>query len=235
MAFAFQCLPTFRSTLAEVDALLALAADNEEDETRYAATNKAAILLLTGKFESFAELLAAEFIYHINALNPSPGAIPLALRLGHTVDAIGELGLLLQHEHKREKAVEKLVELGALWGRDDPFVVLNVDCKFSYGAHGEAELRKLFAKIGFDDVFAEVLISEEVESMGASDSNPVDFRGCFNSVTNLRNNILHHDATAELTWGAVRKHRDTFEQYAEALTRAASERLQAIQVLCSVQ
>lgn len=233
MPFDLQSLYAFRETLAEVDALLYLADANEGHETRYAALNKAAILLLTGKFESFAELLAAEFIYHINALQPRPAAIPLPIRIRHSAGVVAELERLMPHSHKREKAAAKFEELASLWGQSERFTNINVDCKFSYGAHGEAELRKLFANLGFDDIFSEVQMFEVRETIDATVAVPVDFAGIFNSITNLRNNILHHDATAELTMQDVMGFRNLFEQYAVLLADAILERLEVVRVACA--
>jgi len=109
--------------------------------------------------------------------------------------------------------------LGKLWASEEACSILKVESKFSFGQHGEAELIKLFEKVGVGDVFEVITLSESLETVSTETpiNSVVDFRGIFNSVTNMRNNILHQDASPNLNTDLIRKYRQYFEVFAGRL------------------
>lgn len=242
MAIQLESAADFARTLQEVDVLVDLADQWVDDEARYAALNKAALLLLAGKFENFAEVLAEDYVFAVNQLRPPMNAIPRVLRLQHTFKALKSVGQLTDAA-RHDEAERVFADVGALWGRNAEFTPLNIDCKFSYGKHGEIELRKLFATIGIADVFQVVTVTRPAEQLTgdangedaaeASGVEVVDFKGVFNSVTNIRNNILHQDASPGLTSTAIRGYREAFRQFAVGIAAFLSASLDALAVACA--
>jgi hypothetical protein len=225
MPVAFETLTGFEATLREVDILLDTAEANEANETLYAALNKSAILLLTGKFEYFAEHLAEEYIFSVNNLKANADRIPDVLRLSHSLYALRVMEQF-RDKRKKELAISVFVQLGKLWATSDRFEKLDVDCKFSYGKHGQVELRKLFGQIGIEDIFEIVKVREPDETLLAeTEEKEVDFAGEFNSVTYLRNNILHQDASPQLTVKEIRRFVNLCRAFSSQLVRILVELL----------
>lgn len=188
----------FTSTLDEVDVLILTAEENIADNLRYSTFIKSAILLLSGKFENFIELISETYVYELNKLNMQPKKIPDSIKYSHSTKIIDKIN------NKRNNGVDQITkqllnELGTIWVLDEqPFNKFQIDCKFSYGKHGETELQKLFSNIGINNILDQIKI-ELIDEVDPSIVNQIDFKGTFNSITGLRNNILHQDASPNLT------------------------------------
>ena len=115
---------------------------------------------------------------------------------------------------------------------DVAFNQLRIECKFAYGKHGEKELVKLFSPIGIEDVFTEVEVFIPGESLGDElTKKKVDFKGVFNSVMHMRNNILHQDASPSLTHESIREYKLAFQGFAEAVTNVLDNNLNTLSVV----
>lgn len=218
-------LDDFARTLEEVEILLSSAEVCIGEEAKYAAYNKSALLLLSGKFENFAELIAEEYVFLVNKLNLRSSILPEAMRLHHTYSIISKLDKF-KNLSQFDEVKKILTEIGSIWVSDINFNQLIIECKFAYGKHGEKELLKLFSPIGMSDVFAEVEVFIPGETIGDEQARKrVDFKGVFNSVINMRNNILHQDATPSLTHESIREYMLVFRDFAESLVNVLNNNL----------
>ncbi len=84
------------------------------------------------------------------------------------------------------------------------------DAKFNYGKHGGSELKKLIEKFGFKE-FA---------------NNQDDFFEIFNSVTGIRNNIIHQDTTPSLSNEEMENYINKFCQFSDDINEEANKMLQ---------
>jgi len=214
----FDALGDFCDSLREIDILCDAAQVAQADQRKYSAFNKAALLLIAGKFETFSESIVEEFVFKLNALSLPSHSIPDAIRLHHTFYALRSLDKVRNRQAQKE-AISLFCSLGKLWASEEACSILKVESKFSFGQHGEAELIKLFEKVGVGDVFEVITLSESLETVSTETpiNSVVDFRGIFNSVTNMRNNILHQDASPNLNTDLIRKYRQYFEVFAGRL------------------
>ncbi len=222
-------LTDFIATLREVDILLVSAESSVADEVKHATFNKSALLLLSCKFENFVELLVEQYVYAINTFRLPSDRIPEPLRLHHTFQVLGKIE---QQRNSGQIDVVKqaFCDIATLWITSNPFDQLTVDNKFAYGKHGEKELIKLFRPIGINDVFAEIEVNvHDDTSENGADFKRVDFKGMFNSVMNMRNNILHQNATPSLTPGTIRDYKIAFECFSENIVAKLSASLQAFE------
>lgn len=217
MNIEFDSFADFYSSLEEVEVLIESAEANADDERKYVTYNKSAVLLLAGKFENFVESLAEEYIYFVNSFNLRVDYIPQPLRLQHTIKILRKLENFRQSNNVDE-ILAHITELGSLWGSQQNFGTLSVECKFSYGKHGGKELEKLFANIGIQNIFEQVKVYRIQETLLADNTKlEVDVKTIFNSVTNIRNNILHQDATPNLTIESIKEYKLTLQDFAKAL------------------
>ncbi len=190
MATKIESAEEFVSSLSEVELLLRESDDSapgqaREDERRVAVMNKAALLLLTGKFEAFLESAAEDFLFAVNTIGATARHIPERLLEEHSVRAVQAID---QKLNNGDLAGVRLTftALGKMWSEVEPCADLDVSCKFNYGRHGEDEVIKLFRRFGFDDVFARVPIVEAQELYEGQVPSPIDVKGLLNSLTGIR-------------------------------------------------
>lgn len=225
MAEKLETAEEFTKTLAEVDLLL-FAADEAApgkpgaNELTFAVMNKSALLLLTGKFEAFLEGAAEDFLFALNQVGAKGRDVPVRILAEHSVKAVREMENKL-NSGDFEEIQRTFVSLARYWIDLDPCSNLSVSCKFNYGKHGEAEVSKLFKRLGIADVFESVTIVDETVEVYEGGSPPLlDVKGMINSLTGIRNNILHQDETPNLTTGNLRKQSASLQRFATALVSA---------------
>lgn len=218
-------LNDFMTTLEEVSVLLLAAEACTEEEVKYAAYNKSALLLLSGKFENFIEVLAEQYLYIVNGLKLRSSLIPKAMRIHHTLSMLDEI-MDFRNAGKYDEIIKRFPNLNSLWVADVEFGDLRIECKFNYGKHGESELKQLFAPFGIDDIFSEVevFIHDENASDGFSPKK-IDFKGVFNSVMWMRNNILHQNASPSLTHRSIGEYKIVFESFSKTLIDSLDNKL----------
>ena len=83
--------------------------------------------------------------------------------------------------------------------------------------------------LGIEDVFlqVEVLIPDE-NMVDMTALKKIDFKGMFNSVMGMRNNILHQNASPNLTHDTVRKYQIVFESFSKALANVLDANINSL-------
>ena len=196
MSSLFESYIEFDDTLKEVDMLIALA-KAQDKELVYPVINKCSILLLIAKFESFIESIADEYILLFNNGSPNTNNISDRMKLNHTLCALNNIADLKQ-EHKLSEAIEIFKKISHLWHNDGIFKEINIETGFSFGKHGQNEIKKIFRNIDCEDVLADIVVLDRNENMLES-TTTIDIFGEIDSLVNIRNNIIHEDATPNLT------------------------------------
>lgn len=178
----------FEASVKEVELLLALAASANHDERP--ALLKSSVLLLMAKVENYLESAIEEARYEIETSAVLAADLPAELVIA-SLQYIVDESFISQLKAGSQRALERLRDFApALTG--EAMTSLKIDTRFSYGRHGEAEIKKLFARLGVKDVFAEIKFDDdslEVEAIKAD----------INSLTAIRNNIIHNDASPSFT------------------------------------
>ncbi|MBA5792631.1 hypothetical protein H1R17_01175 [Flavobacterium sp. xlx-214] len=204
----FYSFDDFNEALKEIQVLLDNAIMVESDMLKYGTFNKASIVLLCGKFESFIESFLEEYCYEIIS-NYTNAKLEENIK-HHLTDVL--ISELEKKKNNKTKRVEVISKFNKLYGDNE--ILCNdypIDCKFSYGKHGEGEVKKLLKRFGFE-TFAE------------SEENKVFFEK-FNSLNYLRNNILHEDSTPSLTHNDVELHINLILEFISNLCASASTKL----------
>jgi len=186
---SFYSLDDFNDALKEIQILIGSSEENQNEIARYVTYNKAAIVLLCGKFESFLESFLEEYTFIITSNYTN---VKLEENIKHhlTDVLISELEKKKDNKSTRIEIISKFSRLYS-----DTEVLCNdysIDCRFSYGKHGEKEVKKLLKKFG-------------LEEFANAETNKIFFSK-FNSLNHLRNNILHEDSTPSLTHHDVNNH-----------------------------
>jgi len=228
--FKFESINKLHNALREVEMLVHVAHENEQDNEKYLTYLKVALLLLLTKFENFVEDTAQEYVDFINDMNIPSEHIPLTLKVSHTNCAIRNKLQIIDDVTRLSDISDIFTELAQLWVQrvdGNVFNNVSIDLKFNYGKHGENDLRNLFKKIGHVDIFAEIRVLKRGEGM-IEGPNVLDFKGMFNSNVRIRNNIIHEDATPNLTYLSLEEYTDYYRQFSEGLVILLEEDLELI-------
>lgn len=220
----------FVKALEQVDLLIQEAQGAEEQQKKYLTYNKANMLLLLAKFENFLEQIVEEYIDCINNLRLCAHCIPEEIKLQHSICLFDKSKEYLKNAQKAEESKSMLVELGELWKGQAPFDHLEINAKFNYGKHGDKEINKIFYNAGIDNIFDKVKIYEQTETMleESPTRSEIDIKSTINSMINMRNNIIHADATPDLTHRDIIKYRDYLRQFSKEIAQILEVRIQQL-------
>lgn len=201
----------FNSALVEVNILITYATRNTSNINKYATFNKSAIILLCAKFEAFVEEFLEEYAYECcNRTTNKSIDSPL---MNHILDClISNLDNVKNNTARRRPVLNQISSL--VESSTNPMNGFTVDSKFSFGKHGQRELTKLLTKFGYK-TFNETKTTE-------------GFYRLFNSLFNIRNNIIHEDATPTLTHRNVRSYKDLLEKFVEDIDNLGQSRIDAL-------
>ena len=198
----------FDEAIREIHILIDSAIENETITSKYATFNKAAIVLLCGKFESFLETFLEEYGY-IHLTRSSNKTLPQAIS-NHIVDNI--INRLEYYKNNKLKRAPFISELVMLCGDEEVSCSdFRIDSSFNYGKHGQKEVIRLLNCFGFEQFVNTV--------------ETTDFFSRFNSLNNIRNNILHQDSTPSLTHVDVNDFLNSISEFVLKIDLEAQELL----------
>lgn len=203
----------FDEACEELHVLLSYSRRNQSNVRRYRAFNKAAIVLLCAKFEAFLEAFLEEYAY-LHLHNSSNLTLDAPL-LQHLVDCL--LSSIEECNRGRIARRNNLVkDLARLYGTTEirPLNTYTINNKLKMGKHGQGEVQRLLNSFGF--------------GLYVDEDDTKDFFTAFNSLNNIRNNIIHEDATPNLTHGDVENYLDIVSRFITGLHQHADNKLQPI-------
>lgn len=208
MLSKYEATSDFENNVIEIQILISLAKEFVNDFKKYALFNKASIILLCTKFETFLENFLKEYAY-INLTNFNNQNVDEHIYEHILRNHISKLNQYILNKGKREKHLDKVVNLCSPHQFDD-IQELDVVTKFSYGKHGQTEIEKLLNEFGLCNILA-----EEIKDV---------FFNKFNSLNFIRNNIIHEDATPSLTHVDVEDHLSIILNFIKELDSKAIEK-----------
>jgi hypothetical protein len=219
----------FNSALQEVDFLLVQSAAHEASVDAYSALNKAIILLLAGKFEAFCEQIVEEFCYGVSEKRLPCERIPVCMRLNATRLLLGSEIMQSLERQDNAKAGQALQSIALLWHEGAVPLNVKLDTRFAYGKHGEKELRRLFNRIGIQDIFELCKVADEQESYEQNATPPLSSVAAdINALTGYRNYIIHNDGSPSITHIQLTRYRKRIFAFAEAIDAQISQTDDAI-------
>lgn len=233
MAF-FDATAEFDSALFEIELLTRAADDAQGSAQAYQSLIKAAIVLLATKIEAFAENIIEEYASELAQLDLSAKDLPHLLKLHSTV-------YLLDDVHGNapfnasNRAVDKLIQAAKLWSDEAAIQEVAVNSKFNYGKHGSEQFSRLFERVAISNIYDKCQVIPQGDSLAYSVATRDQVRADIDSLTNIRNNIIHQDVTPGLTHQQVDGYRDRFWQFSflvDLLLKTELEKLAANRETC---
>jgi hypothetical protein len=233
MASSFSCHDEFISALQEVDILLSVAEDHQKKPLEYATFNKACLVFLVAKFEVFMEEIVGEYAFRIEQLELPSERFPDIIKL-HCVRYLMDEQFLAALGNLKASSIERLKEISVLWHSGHKIDSIRIDKSFDYGKHGQNAIVKLFSRIGIEDIFEACPVYETEESLSGDFETPqmVDIVADINSMTGIRNNILHTDANPNLTHSQISDYKTHIVLFADKLVQVLEDSLEALRGSC---
>lgn len=227
MAF-FESTKDFDKSISEVDFLLDRAKSVQGEANEFTIYVKASIILLTAKIEAFSENILEEFVRKLAEKKFKPKFISKDLRIHATTfllkDLVGDKPF-----SAKEEAISALVKAAALWNEDLELPDLPVNPKFDFGKHGSKQFKKFFSRIGVVDICEQCQISSGTESLLAGGTIKRNISADIDSITNIRNNIIHTDSSpASLTYQQIEEYRETFWQFCYLIDKYLFEEFECL-------
>jgi hypothetical protein len=209
-----EAIDIFKDACDEIHILIDYSQKNKTNLKRYATFNKAAIVLLCAKFEACLEGFLEEYIYfHID--NSSNLTLNRDI-YEHLVDCvIDTIEINRKDITKRGKNIKALTDLCGM-NEVKPLSNYQFNSKLKFGKHGQNEVQRLLNSFGFS-------------SYVGLDESKTFFR-LFNSLNNIRNNIVHEDATPSLTHQDVKMYLSTVSKFVIGLKDEAIGKMELIVV-----
>lgn len=204
----------FYEAIKEIQLLITYSKRNQGDPLRYKAFNKAATVLLCAKFESFIENFLDEYAYELICKTTNQTLCEELFE--HIIDdIIGHIEATKNNKRKRRQHIEKLANLCS----NDESASLeryrdHVNSKLKMGKHGQQEVERLLTKFGFSTILGSSTMPE--------------FFQHFNSLNNIRNNIVHEDATPSLTHTDVQNYLSVIDGFVQEIQNKANEILVSV-------
>lgn len=210
----FDATLAFDAALNEIDLLISRAEIAQHKSDEYAVYTKAALVLLASKLEAFAENIVEDYADSVGELDLKAKHIPREVRATATSFLLGSCLNGGTGFNGSAKAVNALIDAAKLWDDEAPLVDLPIDTRFNYGKHGSKELRNLFERIGITDICGTCLVSSGIDSLVQQGGERENISADIDSLTNIRNNIIHSDASpANLTHQQIRKYRERLWEF----------------------
>lgn len=233
MASFLSCHDEFISALNEVDILLTVAEAHERKPLEYAIFNKACLLFLVAKLEVFLEEVVGEYAFRLAQLKLPSERFPDIIKL-HCARYLIDGQFLAALDNLKPSSIERLKEISVLWHSGHEVDSIRIDNTFDYGKHGQNTIVKLFSRIGIKDIFEICPVCEPEESLSGESvtARTIDIAADINSMTGIRNNILHTDATPNLTHTQISEYKSHLVLFAEKLDQVLREALEAFDGAC---
>ncbi|MDB5777847.1 MAG: hypothetical protein JWP93_212 [Polaromonas sp.] len=228
----FDATDDFDATLSEIDFLAACAKNSKTNTHDYLAYLKAAFVLLGAKFEAFSENIVEDYVSQLAMLAPKAKHLNRELRIHSTTHRLTQCVSNAAFSAKT-MSIKNLQAAASLWDEDCLHQELHISNKFNYGKHGSEELKNLFKRIGFQDILTECQITLRLaNTMLSTAHSRTSISADIDSLTNIRNNIIHSDASpSNITHQQLIGYKENIWEFGFLVDMRLDKELQSIKTL----
>lgn len=189
----------FYTSIQEITFLNQKIANNNEDKALF----KSIVLLLSAKLEKYVKDSAQEYVQELLKLNLTKNDIPQELFVEIIKNEVNTINnVKIENYLTKEKYIERSRVLSLIW--DDKRILKSLKCEefsISISNNGTNEFESVYKKIGFPNIINEledyVLNEDVLDNICSSTSYSIKEK--INSIIHMRNNIIHDDATPQIT------------------------------------
>lgn len=207
----FDATREFDEALGEIDRLLE---DAKASSPGKATHLKAAIVLLGAKLEAYVENIVDEYAKALASRAPKASMLARELKVNSTAHLLSKIRPESKFQPK-PNIVACLRAAAELWADDSTISTVPVNNKFNYGKHGSAELASLFERVGITEVYSRCKVRADEGETILDGSELVEVGSDIDSLTHIRNNIIHTDAdpTSNFTLEDLHRHKQRIWEF----------------------
>ncbi|WP_345291511.1 HEPN domain-containing protein [Kangiella marina] len=199
----------------------------DDNEKRELLTNLIVIDIVTS-IEVYTERLLKQFLKLVNKIGLTTCKINNRLKVEQSIELVDKLSSAVKNGGDIGKVERQLLIIKKLWSEGESF---NIDCKVKYpkGKHGELQLKKLFEKVGIDNIFRRIDIPQPESSL--LDEDDFDTASFIGELTAKRNLAIHEGAPlhASISLETLEFYINTSSKVLTEFTRVMNEELAAYQ------
>ena len=219
----------FNKSIGEVVYLnLAAQKDSKNDKIYF----KVIILLLCAKLEKFVKDSTNEYISSLLSLNLTKEQLPPTFVkevIKNEVQTINEKTVERYIENERYQERSKVFSL--IW--DSKYHLKNLekdDFVISISNNGTTEFKDTYKKIGFPDIINNLSdYQQETNISGLVTTIAYSVAEKINKVINLRHEIIHNDATPNITKTDIDLYVEVFKNFVEQIDEVLTQKLNEYQ------
>ncbi len=215
----------FINALKEFDYVIEQAIINQGDDLKYNTLLKCAILLLTAKLEKFFEDMIEEYCYFIREIGLNSNAIPFDIKLSATKKLFNEEFISSLNNSKKDKITSTLERISSIWCSCGKECEIDIDTSLAFGKHGEAEIKKLFQRIGVENVFDLCKITIIKEDIIGTGEEIISITSDLNALIGYRNYVSHQDGLPSVTHGQLNDYRNNLILFVNEVEKLLVARL----------
>lgn len=117
--------------------------------------------------------------------------LPSRVKVEHSKGIISSLNDKLSSRLKIQDCESLFLDLSRIWVDETHKIKLNFDLKFRSGKHGDGEIIRIFDKLGIDNIFQEINIKDDKESLLDVDDNIINAQLFIQELVEKRNLAIH--------------------------------------------
>jgi hypothetical protein len=182
----------------EIDFLINLLSDEKTENNIYLLVQKSLIVFLITKLEVFIEKSTSYFFKELKKID---GLKVSDFEMSMRKEIIKQTYLEVQNDiamgNISERNKKKLNNFNLLIDEEFLFEHINLEFKIKIDDHGSNEIKQIFGKIGFENIFDEVdnvIVNNKADKIfGIDIENTIDIKGLFDKFISYRNTIIHED------------------------------------------
>lgn len=221
----------FDNSIIEVDILN----EQAKRETSSRTNNekiyyKAIILLLCAKLEKYVKDSAKEYYTILLSYNMSADKWPekfILEILENEVNTIKNKGV---ENYKKDKNDNFKKNLALFWNKKHVINELRDNFSISISNNGTTEFNSVYKKIGFPEIINQLDEFEEFsnDEFGVQTKITIPITDTINKVIYMRHNIIHDDATPQITEKDVEKYIKVFKSFVKQIDSRMEKELEEI-------
>lgn len=207
----------FYTSIQEITFLNQKIGNNSGDKALF----KSIVLLLSAKLEKYVKDSAQEYVQKLLKLNLTKNDIPWELFVEIIKNEVNTINKVkIENYLTKETYKERSRVLSLIW--DDKKILKSLKCaefSISISNNGTNEFERVYKKIGFPNIINEledyVLNDDVLDSICSLTSYSIKEK--INSIIHMRNNIIHDDATPQITPSDIKLYIEVVKSFVDQI------------------
>lgn len=204
---------------------------SKNDQDNYKVYNKVIILLLCAKLEKYIKDSTKEYIEIISSMKLTKDKLPNELLIELIKNELTKINSKTVDKYIFDKDCKERAKIFSLiW--DTKFTLNHIskeEFAISITNNGTTAFENIYKKIGFQNIITKLENYEETTTIsGITTSYTYSFDEYINKIINMRHNIIHDDATPNITINEINLYVNIFKDFVNKIDNILSLSIEKI-------